>query len=153
MLGLIQRQPPRRPPLAERGELVPGARSEGAGDLVARGLFTARHLDMGGTAAHPLEQAPPETPRHALPPRQLRVRLGERPPAAAAAIAALAPHQMRHPPGDRQVTHPHHRPLLDLDASAPAPRAAAGAGDQLDLEVEPVAMLDHALYLQALKTD
>jgi hypothetical protein len=108
---------------------------------------------MGGTAAHPVEQAPPETPRHPLPPWQLRVRLGERPHAAAAAVAALAPHQLRHPPGDRQVTHPHHRPLLDLDASAPAARAAAGARDQLDLELEQVAPLDQALHLEALKTD
>jgi hypothetical protein len=153
VVGLIERQPPRRPRLAARGELVLRARSEGAGDLVARRALTARHLGMGGAAAHPLEQAPAEAPRHALARRQLGMGLGERPPAAPAAVAALAPHQIRHSAGDRQVAHPHHRAVLDVNRRTPAIGAATRARDQLDLEVEPVAPLHHPLHLEALQAD
>jgi hypothetical protein len=153
VVGLIERQPPRRPRLAARRELVASARPKGAGDLVAARALTARHLRVGGTNAYPLEQAPPETPRHALARRQLRVRLGERPPTPPAAVAPLTPHQMGHASRDRQVAHPHPRSLLDLQRRAPAVGAAAGPRDQLDLEVEPVAPLDYALHLEPLKTD
>ena len=46
-------------------------------DLVPRGALTARHLSVRRTAAHPLEKAPPQVPRHPLARRQLRVPLGE----------------------------------------------------------------------------
>jgi hypothetical protein len=72
--------------------------SEGAGELVARRALTAGHLGVRGAAPHPLEQAPPQAPRHPLARRQLGVGLGERPPAAPAAVAALAPHQIRDAP-------------------------------------------------------
>jgi hypothetical protein len=153
VVGLVERQPPRRPRLAAGGELITSARSEGTGDLVARRALPARHLGVRRAAAHPLEHAPPEAPRHALARRQLRVRLGERPPTLPAAVAALAPHQMRHAARDRPVAHPHHRTLLDLQRRAAAARAAAGPRDQLDLEVEPVALLDYALHPEPLETD
>ena len=108
---------------------------------------------MRGAAAHPLEQTPPEAPRDALARRQLGMGLRERPPARGAAIAALAPHQMGHAPGDRQVAHPHPRAVLDLERRAAAARAAAGPRGQLDLEVEPVAHLDHALHLEPFQPD
>src|SRR5919199_6261893 len=81
------------------------------------------------------------------------MRLGEGPPAARAAVAPLAPQQVGRPASERQVAHPHHRPLLDLERCPSAVRAAARAGDQLDLEVELVANLDHSLHLEAVKTD
>jgi hypothetical protein len=56
-------------------------------------------------------------------------------------------------PRDRQVAHPHNRALLDLQRRAPAARTAATARDQLDLEVEPVALLDHARHLEPLQAD
>ena len=59
---------------------------------------------------------------------------------------------MGHTPGQRQVAHPHHRPLLDIDASATA-MAPTRARDQLDLEVEPVAHLKDAPYLEPLHAD
>jgi hypothetical protein len=54
---------------------------------------------------------------------------------------------------DRQVAHPRHRALLDLDRRAAAPGAAAGTRDQLELEVEPAAHLNDALHLEPLEPD
>jgi hypothetical protein len=104
-------------------------------------------------AADAFEQPEPEPSRHPLARRQLRVLLAERPPTAPAVVAALAPYQIGDPPGDRQIAHPHHRSLLDSDRRATAIGAATGTGDQLDLEVEPVAQLNHALHLEPLKPD
>jgi hypothetical protein len=106
--------------------------------------------------------APPRTPSKSRRRKRLVTRRragrsgcdsGERPPAVLAAITALAPHQMRHAPGDRQVANPHPRAVLDHERRPAAARSAAGPRDQLDLEVEPVALLDHALHLEPLQTD
>jgi hypothetical protein len=59
--------------------------------------------------------------------RQLIVHRGERASAVLTAVAALAPHQPCDPPGDRQVTHPHPRALLDEELAAAAMRAAGSA--------------------------
>jgi hypothetical protein len=75
------------------------------------------------------------------------VLLGERPTAPPAAVATLAPYQMRHASRKRQVAHPHDRAVLDLNDSRPRLGAAAGARGQLDPEVEPAALLDHAPHL------
>jgi hypothetical protein len=112
VVRLVERQPPRRPRLAARGELVLRARSEGAGDVVARRALTARHLGVRGGAADPLEHVPTEATRDALAGWQLGMGLGERAPATPTAIAALAPHQVRDPSSDRQVAHPHYRAAL-----------------------------------------
>jgi hypothetical protein len=60
---------------------------------------------------------------------------------------------MGHAPRQLQVAHPQPRAVLDVERGAPAARATAGARDQLDLEVELVALLDHALHLEPLKAD
>jgi hypothetical protein len=104
-------------------------------------------------AAHPLEEVAAETTGDALARRQLGMRVGERSPTPAAPVAALAPHQVSHASRQRQVAHAHPRAVLDLERRAPAARAAASARDQLDLEVEPVALLDHSLHLEPLKAD
>jgi hypothetical protein len=79
--------------------------------------------------------------------------LGKRLSAAPATVTALAPHQIRDAPRDRQIADPHHRAVLDVDGRAAAAGAAAGTRDQLDLEVEPVAPLNDALHLEPLKAD
>jgi hypothetical protein len=58
LVGLVERPPPRTARLAARFKLVVGARAEAPRGLVARGALTARHLGVGGPAAHPLERAP-----------------------------------------------------------------------------------------------
>ena len=79
-MGLVERQPPRRPPLAARLQPVLRAAREGAPNLVAGRVLLARHLSVSRTTTHPLDQAAAEAPRHALARRQLGMRLGERPP-------------------------------------------------------------------------
>jgi hypothetical protein len=153
LVGLVERQPPRRPRLAARRELVLSARSEGTRDLVARRPLVAGDLGVRAAAAHPLEEMPAEATGHALARRKLGLRLRERPPAAGAAVAALAPHQVGHAPRQRQVTHPHPRAVPDVERGAPAARATAAARDQLDLEVEPVALPERALHLEPLQAD
>lgn len=60
---------------------------------------------------------------------------------------------MGHAARQRQVAHPHPRALLDVDRRPPAAGAAARPRDQLDLEVEPVANLDHTLHLEPVQAD
>jgi hypothetical protein len=110
--GLIERQPPRRSPLARRQQLV-AAVGEHPRHLIARGVLVARELGMRCALAATLEQPGPEAGSHALAGRQLRVSLGERAPARLTVEAALAPRQIPRTAGDRQIAHPHHRPLLD----------------------------------------
>src|SRR5207244_12129273 len=105
----------------------------------AGGLLGTRDLGVGGTLARASKQPPPEPPRNSLPRRQLLMPLRERTAADATAIAALAPDKEGASAGDRQVAHPHQRPLLHLAAAPPAARAATAGRDELDLEVELVA--------------
>jgi hypothetical protein len=147
VLGLGERQPLRRRRLAARGELVPSARSESPLNLVAGRALAARHLGIGGPAAHPRERPPAEAPRHTLARRQLGRGFRERLTTPGTAVAALAPHQIGDPTGDRQVAHPQ-GPLIDVDRRVPSPRTAAGPRDQLNLEVEPVGDLNNALHLE-----
>jgi hypothetical protein len=81
------------------------------------------------------------------------VGLGEGALAPLVAEAAFAPDEIGDTPSKRYLARPHHRTLLDHDRRAPAVRAQAGARDRLDVEVEPVANLDTALYLQAIQPD
>jgi hypothetical protein len=107
---------------------------------------------MGGPAAHPREQPPAEAPRHTLARRQLGRVFRERVPTPGTAVAALAPHQIGDPTGDRQVAHPQ-GPPIDVDRRVPSPRTAAGPRDQLNLEVEPVGDFNNALHLEPLQAD
>ena len=70
--------------------------------------------------------------------RQLRVRLGERPLARLAPIAALAPPQHRRTTRQRKITHAHHRAVLDRHRRAPAPATTRRTSDRLDLQLERV---------------
>ena len=70
-----------------------------------------------------------------------------------AAKAALAPEKEGAPPGDRQVAHPHQRPLLHLAAPPPAARAATAGRDELDLEVELVTPLRDRRHREPLESE
>ena len=85
MVRLIEGEPPRRPSGGVRDQLDRGPEREGAPDLVAARCLGTRDLGVGGALTRPLEQAPPEPPRHPLPRRQLLVPLRKRAPARAAA--------------------------------------------------------------------
>jgi hypothetical protein len=81
------------------------------------------------------------------------VGLGERAPTLGAAVAALAPHHLGKPPGDRQVAHPHQRALLHTQLDAAAVGAAGGAREQLDLQVELLAGPLHLGHDKAIQPD
>jgi hypothetical protein len=153
VVSLIEGEPPRRPSLGVRDQLDPGAEREGAPDLVAGRLLGTRDLGVGGTLARASKQAPPEPPRYPLSRRQLLMPLRERAAADATAKAALAPDKEGAPPGDRQVAHPHQRPLLHLAALPPTARAATAGRDELDLEVELLAPLSHRLHNETVQTE
>jgi hypothetical protein len=74
---------------------------KGAPDLVARGLFVARDLQVSRPSADSVAQPATEPVGHALTRWQPGVGLGERPLAARAAEAALAPPQDGSSPPDR----------------------------------------------------
>jgi hypothetical protein len=84
-----------------------------------------------GAHVHALGQLPAEAASHALTGRQLLVRLSARAPALDAPVTALAPHQPRQLPSNRQVAHPHARALLDAHIAA-APQAEDRTREQLD---------------------
>jgi hypothetical protein len=88
--GLIERQPPRRSPLARRQQHIATV-GERARYLMARRVLVARDLGVRCPALAALEQVRAEASAHALARRQLRVGLGERAPARLATEAALAP--------------------------------------------------------------
>jgi hypothetical protein len=129
-------------PVLARRELV-GQLGERASDLIAGGALLARDLGMRGAVGHALGQPRAKTPGHALTRGQVRVRLGDRPPALGAAVAALAPHQPGHSSGDRQIAHAHQWALLDPHLAAAAVSAGGGAREQLDLQVELLARPSH----------
>jgi len=137
-MGLIQRQAARRAVDVARLALV-GAVGEGARDLLAGDALLARDLGVRGAIRHAFGEPRAEASRDPLARRQLLVRLGQRTPTVAAAVAALAPHQPRQLPGDRQVAHPHARALLDAHIDTPTVGARGGAREQLDLQVELLA--------------
>lgn len=104
---------------------------ERACDLIAAGALLARDLGVRGAIVHALGQPPAEAASHALTGSRLLVRFSERAPALEAPVAALAPHQPRQLPSDRQVAHPPARALLDAHIGA-APRAEDRTREQLD---------------------
>jgi hypothetical protein len=152
VMGLVQRQPARSAVAIARLALV-GAVGEGASDLIPAGALLARDLGVRRAVSDALAQPRAETPGHPLARRQLLVRLGERASAPLAAVAALAPHQPRHPPRDRQVPHRHEWAILDAQLPAAAVGAADGARDELDLQVELVAGPLHFGHGKALQPD
>ena len=91
---------------------------------------------MRATAATALEQAPAEAGANPLTRRERRLRLGERPPARLAIEPSLAPQQPCDTPGDRQISNPHHRPVLYLQRPTPAPPTTSGFELELDLDLE-----------------
>ena len=82
-------------------------------------------------AAAALKQSRAKPRADALAWRQRRMRLGERAPARLAAKAALAPRQVGHERGDRQIAHAHDRALLDRQRRPAAPPATARRRGQL----------------------
>jgi hypothetical protein len=108
---------------------------------------------MRTAAATALKQLRPEAGADSLARWQRRVRLGECPLAPLAPVPALAPPQKGHPPGDRQISDPHHRPVLDHQRSSATPAAARHLDKQLDLDLELPADLDHARHNHAIDPD
>jgi hypothetical protein len=132
VMGLIERQAT-RPAVDVTRRALADALTKRTSDLIAAGALLARDLGMRGTVPDALGQPPAEAPGHALTRGQLLMRLGKRAPAVSAPVAALAPHQPRQLPGDRQVAHPHARTLLDAHLAAAAIGAAGrprGEGDR-----------------------
>jgi hypothetical protein len=81
------------------------------------------------------------------------VRFGERPLARLAQTPSLAPPQKRHPPSDRQVSDPHHRPILDRQRCSATPAAARHLDKQLDLDLELPADFDHVRHDHTIDPD
>jgi hypothetical protein len=124
----------------------------GTGHLVAGRSLAARDLGVRRAVANPLTKPLAEPPGHALARRQLRMGLGERAPASLALIAPLAS-------AGRCVSRRSASPAAspaggpDVERGAAATWARAGARDQLDIEVELVALLPDASHLEAVKAD
>jgi hypothetical protein len=123
VMGLIKRQPA-RPVGVARLELV-GAIGERASDLVAARALLACDLGVRHRRQHARPAARGSGRSRAggwtaaRESRWTSVSLGGRPPTVLTAVAALAPHQPRQPPGDRQVTHPHKRRSLTRTSLPP----------------------------------
>lgn len=100
-----------------------------------------------------LEQVLAEPGADPLTERQRRVRLGERPPTRLAIEPPLTPQQPSDAPRDRQIAHPHDRPILHMNRPAPAPPTTPGADRELNLELELLAQLDHPGHDQPIDPD
>ena len=153
MVGLVEGEPLRWPSLGASHQFDRGAKREGAPDLIAGRLLATRDLGVRGALARASKQAPTEPARYLLPRRQFLMQLRERAAADATAKTALAPDKAGAPPGDRQVAHPHQRPLLHLATPPPTAPAATAGRDELDLEVELVTPLLDRRHPEPLQSE
>jgi hypothetical protein len=108
---------------------------------------------MGGPAPDPLKQPEPEPPRRTLARRQLRVLLGEMPPASPAAVAAIElPRCVARPAIGKSRTRTTGRSLTSIDERPHREQQPARAASSTSKSSWP-ALLDHPPHLEPLKTD
>jgi hypothetical protein len=105
---------------------------------------------MRAAAATALKQMRSEAGADSLARWHRRVRFGESPLASLAPVAALAPPQERDSTGDRQVSDPHPRPVLDRQRCPATPTAAGHLDEHLDLDLELPAYFDHVRHDHAI---
>ncbi len=133
-----------RPGLPPSNELVAGDR-ERLADLVAAGSLITRDFGMRAATAPARKQMRAEAGADSLARWHRRVRSVKvrSHPRTLAPVAALAPPQKPDSIGDRQVSDPHYRPVLNRHRCPATPAAAGRLDEQLDLGLELPPDLHH----------
>jgi hypothetical protein len=74
-------------------------------------------------------------------------------PTILAAEAALSPPQGSLPSSEREISHPNHWALVNLQLAPRAMRTLGGTRDQLDLKAQLIAILNDALNPETIQAD
>ena len=116
-------------------------------------MLIARDLSMCATALATVKEMRLKPSADPLTRRQRRMGLGKRPRTGRTPEPPLAPTQVGHPPGDREIPDPHPIALLDHKRPTTTPPTAPRPSQHLDLELDPPTMIGHPGHRHPLDPD